>query len=88
MSQPSHAPAVQTPIDRHNARWGLVLFAVYVALYVGFMILAAFAPDQMAKPTAIAGLNLAIVYGIGLIVAALVLAFIYSLVSKSPDSPH
>jgi uncharacterized membrane protein (DUF485 family) len=75
-----------TAVDRHNARWGMVLFVIYVALYLGFMIRAAFDPEEMASPS-IAGLNLAIVYGVGLIVAALVLAFVYTLVSKSPKSP-
>lgn len=72
-----------TAIDRHNARWGLILFAIYVALYLGFMIMAAFWPERMATPTPLAGLNVAIVYGVGLIVAALVLALVYTLVSKS-----
>jgi uncharacterized membrane protein (DUF485 family) len=86
MSQSNLRATEPTPIDRHNARWGLVLFAIYVALYLGFMILAAFDPELMAKPTPLAGVNLAIVYGVGLIVAALVLAFVYTLVTKSPPS--
>ena len=28
----------------HNTRLGLLLFAVYVAVYAGFMVLAAFSP--------------------------------------------
>lgn len=64
----------------------MILFVIYVALYLGFMILAAFDPELMAKPTPLAGVNLAIVYGVGLIVAALVLAFVYTLVSKSAES--
>jgi uncharacterized membrane protein (DUF485 family) len=71
----------------HNARWGLIFFAIYVALYVGFMVLAAFFPEKMAEPTSIASVNLAIVYGMGLIVAALVLAMVYLFVSQSPESP-
>jgi uncharacterized membrane protein (DUF485 family) len=87
MSQSDHHGSTNpTSIDNHNARWGLILFAIYVALYLSFMIRAAFDPEEMANPTAIAGLNLAIVYGVGLIVAALVLAFVYTLVSKSPES--
>ena len=59
-----------------NARNGMILFVVYVILYVGFMLLNAFAPQRMQQPV-LAGVNLAIVYGMGLIVAALVLALIY-----------
>lgn len=59
-----------------NARNGLLLFAVYVVLYVGFMLLNAFANERMQQPV-LAGVNLAIVYGMGLIVAALLLALVY-----------
>ena len=60
-----------------NSRLGLILFAVYTALYVGFMVISAFWPDVMDR-TPVAGLNVAIIYGMTLIVTALVLALIYS----------
>jgi uncharacterized membrane protein (DUF485 family) len=59
-----------------NARIGLVLFTVYVVLYGGFVLLNAYAPETM-EWTPVAGINLAIIYGFGLIVAALVLALLY-----------
>ena len=52
------------------------MFFIYLAAYAGFMGLAAFAPQTMGRP-AIAGVNLAITYGMGLIVGALVIAAIY-----------
>lgn len=60
-----------------NARAGLVLFFVYLAFYGGFMLLATFLPELMARPTPVGGVNLAIVYGVGLIAGALVIAAIY-----------
>jgi len=60
-----------------NSRLGLILFAVYLALYLGFVLLSAFWPTVLDS-TPVAGLNLAIVYGMGLIVSALLLALIYS----------
>ncbi len=60
----------------HNTRIGLLLFAVYVAFYAGFMALSAFWPAVMGTPV-LAGANLAVVYGFALIVAAIVLALIY-----------
>ena len=60
-----------------NARYGLGLFAVYVIFYAAFVALSAFAPGVMAKM--FGGVNLAIVYGFGLIVLAFVLAVIYML---------
>ncbi|MFH0938903.1 MAG: DUF485 domain-containing protein [Planctomycetota bacterium] len=59
-----------------NTRIGLKLFAVYVALYGGFMALSAFAPKRMGE-IRIGGVNLAIVYGFGLILTALLLALLY-----------
>ncbi|HUG66729.1 MAG TPA: DUF485 domain-containing protein [Pirellulaceae bacterium] len=68
----------------HNSRIGLVLFAVYLLLYGGFVFLNAFAADVMST-TPIAGVNLAILYGFGLIIAALVLALIYGFLCKPTD---
>ncbi len=51
------------------------LFAVYCAFYAGFMVLVAFAPDVLARRV-LGGVNLAVAYGMGLIVAAVVLAFV------------
>ena len=63
-------------MSNRNTRLGLTLFVLYLAFYGGFVGLAAFAPDMMAR-TPWAGINLAIWYGIGLIVAAVVLALVY-----------
>ncbi len=63
-------------MQRRNARYGFWLFLVYLVLYAGFVLLAAFSPQTMER-TPFAGVNLAIWYGFGLIVAALVLALVY-----------
>ena len=63
-------------IAERNARNGMILFLVYVLMYGGFMALAAFSPQTMAM-TPFGGVNLAILYGFALIIAALVLAAIY-----------
>jgi uncharacterized membrane protein (DUF485 family) len=59
-----------------NARYGLILFFIYLIIYGTFVALSAFAPSLMAKPV-IGGVNLAVVYGLGLIGLAFVLALIY-----------
>jgi len=59
-----------------NALIGAILFIVYLALYGGFVLLTAFAPSVM-EVTPLAGVNLAILFGFGLILAALLLAVIY-----------
>jgi uncharacterized membrane protein (DUF485 family) len=63
-------------VSAANARHGLFLFFVYLAFYAGFMGLAAFAPRSMGV-SVLAGVNLAIVYGMSLIGGALVVAAIY-----------
>ena len=70
----------------YNARVGLILFAVYLALYGGFIGLSAFAREWMARPS-VGGVNLAIVYGFGLIGGAFVLAVLYMFLCKpEPDA--
>jgi len=76
MSNPEEHPDNHPETVSRNARNGLMLFAVYVVLYVGFMLLNAFAHERMQQPV-LAGVNLAIVYGMGLIIAALLLALVY-----------
>ena len=60
----------------YNTRAGVILFFVYVLFYGGFMALSAFKPELMSQPF-LGGVNLAIVYGFALIIAALALALIY-----------
>jgi len=60
-----------------RARYGLILFVLYLLLYGGFMLLNAFAREVMER-TPIAGVNLAILYGLGLILAAFGLALVYA----------
>jgi uncharacterized membrane protein (DUF485 family) len=76
-NHPGSAPVDEHPeISAANARAGLVLFFVYLAFYGGFVGLAAFAPQVMGRP-AIAGVNLAISYGLALILGAFVIAALY-----------
>ena len=63
-------------MEARNARLGLILFGLYLLLYGGFVLLIAFSPETM-ESTPLAGINLAILYGFGLIVAALVLSLLY-----------
>ncbi|MCC9656061.1 DUF485 domain-containing protein [Rhodopirellula halodulae] len=60
------------------SRLGLVLFVVYLLLYGGFVLLNAFDAETM-ETIVFAGLNLAIVYGFGLILVAIGMSLIYGL---------
>ncbi len=84
---PDHAKEIEDPrIATRNARYGMVLFLVYLAFYSGFVGLNAFAPAQMESTPAL-GLNLAILYGFGLIVAAMLLALVYSWLCRGGSNP-
>jgi uncharacterized membrane protein (DUF485 family) len=75
LSEPVHDDHHPETVSR-NARIGLVLFAVYCVLYGGFMVMNAFFPQRMAAAP-FGGVNLAVLYGLLLIVAAFVLALLY-----------
>lgn len=69
----------EKPVDetiKRNARYGLCLFAVYLSFYGCFIALNLAAPKVMAGP-ALGGMNLAIVFGFALILAAIALALLY-----------
>jgi len=68
-------------MQNYNTRVGMILFAIYLLLYGGFVYLSGWAPESLeVKP--VAGLNLAILYGFGLIFAALALALIYGVIAR------
>ena len=72
-------------MQSRNARLGIVLFAVYLVFYAGFVLIAAFWPETMEREPW-AGVNLAIWYGFGLIVAAFVLAIFYGWACRNQES--
>jgi uncharacterized membrane protein (DUF485 family) len=68
---------------RHNARLGLWLFALYTAFYAGFIVIAAFSRETMAK--VYLGVTLSVLYGFFLILSAFVLALLYLRLSRNND---
>ena len=71
-------------MESRNAKFGFILFGVYLLLYGGFVLLNTFSSETM-EVLPFAGVNLAILYGFGLIVAALILALIYGVLCKPTD---
>ena len=74
-----HGPAVKLGVDHASAyksRIGISMFLVYLAFYVLFVAINTVSPKTMEIN--ILGQNLAVVFGFGLIVFALVLAVIYN----------
>lgn len=71
-------------VERHNAGIGMVLFVIYLIGYVAFVVINAVWPGWMDKEVGW-GLNLAVVYGLGLIVGAFAVALLYAMYCKNPD---
>jgi uncharacterized membrane protein (DUF485 family) len=80
--QRPHSESIDPAVTARNARIGLILFTVYCAFYVTFMVVNAFAP-QLMETIVFAGINLAVAYGLGLIITAFVLALLYAWLCRS-----
>ncbi len=71
----------QATARQQNMRLGMGLFALYLVLYSGFVFTSAFFPNSMEwRP--FSGLNLALLWGFGLIVIAILLALVYGVFSR------
>ncbi|MDP8212082.1 MAG: DUF485 domain-containing protein [Candidatus Zapsychrus exili] len=83
-----HEPAEVSGPDNaedYKMRLGVFMFILYALIYAGFVVINLTNPILMEK-TIFLGLNLAVVYGFGLIIFALVLALIYTtMCSKKED---
>lgn len=77
-----HEPHSSSPepdvVDQTSAspKVGLILFFIYAVVYAGFVLINTFAPEWM-EITPWAGINVAILYGFGLILFATLLAALY-----------
>jgi uncharacterized membrane protein (DUF485 family) len=75
-----HQPAVDLGRDLsipRKTRLGVILFIVYLAIYTGFVVIGSLFTDSLGG-RAFAGLNLAVVYGMALIILAAILGVFYN----------
>jgi uncharacterized membrane protein (DUF485 family) len=75
-----HEPAAKAKKDNASewkAKLGIKLFWLYCIIYMGFVGIAVFSPETM-KIKVLAGTNLAIIYGMALIVFAIILGLVYN----------
>lgn len=76
----NHGSPVESKQDYASdvkARIGLVLFAFYGLVYAVFVIVNTVSPQTMSE-SVIFDLNLAVVYGFGLILLAIIMGLIYN----------
>jgi uncharacterized membrane protein (DUF485 family) len=75
-----HEPTVIVGTDNaapKKAKLGVILFFVYTFIYAGFVAIGLIKPELMGLEL-VSGQNMAIIYGFGLIVLAIVMGFIYN----------
>ena len=75
-----HEPAASSGTDfaiGYKMRLGLIMFGIYALIYAGFVAINVLNPIMM-EAIVLFGLNLAVVYGFGLIIFALIMALIYN----------
>lgn len=75
-----HEPVFETGTDKaagKKAKLGVKMFLAYTVIYAGFVFLGLAKPELLGLEF-IGGQNLAIVYGFGLIVLAVIMGFIYN----------
>ena len=75
-----HGPAAKLGEDNaavRKSKLGVKLFIIYVIVYAGFVLIGLVAPELFGLHV-LGKQNLAIVYGFGLIILAIVMGFIYN----------
>jgi len=84
----SHGPSSEWGTDHASGfktRLGGIMFVLYAIVYAGFIFINVARPDVMRM--SVGSLNLASIYGFGLILVALVQAYFYNRVcTKVEDS--
>jgi len=64
-------------VTQQKSKLGVRLFFVYLICYAGFVIIGVF-EYELLSTTVFGGLNLAVTYGIGLIIFAIILGLVYN----------
>ncbi len=75
-----HEPSVVIGTDNaapKKAKLGVILFFVYTFIYASFVFIGLSNPEWMGIEI-LGGQNLAIIYGFGLIVLAILMGFVYN----------
>jgi uncharacterized membrane protein (DUF485 family) len=82
----SDSEKVTETVNVRSTRFGWGLFVVYAVLYGAFVLFNAFSPEMMEK-TPLGGVNLAILFGLGIIAAAFLLALVYDWICRLLAEP-
>jgi len=72
--------AVETGVDhasKKKARLGVLLFFLYLFFYAGFVVIGVFNYELLSREAG-GGMNLALIYGMGLIFFAVLMGILYN----------
>ena len=81
-----HGPSTEWQVEKSRTfktRLGLIMFAIFTPVYLAFILISVISPATMAKD--IGSLNVAIVYGFGIIVLAIIQAVIYNAICSNKE---
>ena len=84
LHEPANNNEVVDNAAEYKASLGLKLFALYGAIYLGFILVNVLKPELM-KTEVLLGVNLAIIYGFALIILAVVMGLIYNYVCTKKE---
>ncbi len=80
-----HSSAAEEAYERRKSGIGIRMTILYSVIYAGFVALSVFRPAWMGV-RAVLGLNLAIAYGLGLIIVAIIFALVYNHLCRVPPT--
>ncbi len=80
-----HASVTEEAYERRKSSIGIRMTILYSIIYAGFVALSVFRPGWMGV-RAVLGLNLAIAYGLGLIIIAIIFALVYNHLCRVPPT--
>jgi uncharacterized membrane protein (DUF485 family) len=81
-----HGPSTEWQAEKSQAfktKLGIIMFAIYTPIYLAFIIICVISPSFMSKD--IGSLNVAVVYGFGIIILAIVQAIIYNNICSAKE---
>lgn len=85
----SHGPASDWASEKSEGfktKLGLIMFAIYAPIYFAFILISIISPRSLSID--VGSLNLAIVYGFGLIIVAILQALIYNYICSRKEKEH
>jgi uncharacterized membrane protein (DUF485 family) len=71
--------------EQRKSNIGVLMTILYAIIYSGFVVLSVFFPTLMGNES-LFGLNLAIAYGLALIIVAIIFAIIYNALVRIPNA--